>query len=120
MRNLIAVAIACLSFSTSALSGDSETVMRGVGARTCGEFGADYKRNPSAADLIYMSWAYGFLSSQNITNVLERKPMRALPETDRIDRAIRQDCDRRPLAPFFEIVLNFFKAQPEVKLKNSN
>lgn len=110
------VALAVLTFGPA----KSETVVRGVGSRSCAEFGADYKRDPRAAEILYMSWALGFLSSQNITNVLEHRPMRGLPEAAAISRGIRQECDYHPLAPFFETVLNFYKSQPEVKSKNSN
>jgi hypothetical protein len=113
MRYFILTIILGMCLSTPAKS--EVVALRGVGTKSCAEFAADFKRDPRSAKILYMSWALGFLSSQNIANALAQKPMRGLPEPSSIERNILQDCDYRPLAPFFEIVLDIFKSQPESK-----
>lgn len=110
----IALIVGCCNVALS----EEGAAVSGAGTRSCAEYAADYKQNPKVADMLYLPWAQGFLSAQNIRNVLEHKSMRSIPSNDRILMGIRQACDAHPLAPFFEIVLNFFNSQPQAPQSN--
>jgi hypothetical protein len=43
----------------------AETILWGVGAKTCGIFASNYLINPKLADDVYHSWAQGFMSGIN-------------------------------------------------------
>jgi len=108
------------SLSSVALS-EERSALRGVGTGSCAEFGKAYQGDPKFTELVYGSWVQGFLSGLNIQRAIENKSMRNIPSPDGgQNRAIRSRCDRRPLATFFEIVVEYFDTLPEMPAKNSN
>jgi hypothetical protein len=86
--------------------------MRGVGTSSCAEFGIHYKKNPKLADLVYGEWAQGFMSGMNTQLLSDGKPARNIPAGD--NGQIRQLCDQRPSATYFEVVRNYFATLPEI------
>ena len=110
-RVLLALAIIG-ALCTTALS-EEPIVIRGVGAKSCAVFAANYKLTPKLAEMVYDSWAQGFMSGMNISLFFEYKPMRTIPATDQLTSGIRQLCSRRPLADFYQIVSDYFEPLPE-------
>jgi hypothetical protein len=105
----------------SVASGEDRAALRGVGTDSCAEFGNIYKSDPKFAELIFGSWVQGFLSGLNIQRAIDHKPMRNIPSPDGgQNRAVRSLCDHRPLATFFEVVVEYYDSLPEFPEKNSN
>lgn len=86
-----------LLFVCSPARAEDTSVMRGVGTYSCAHFGKSYKDDPKLAELVYGSWAQGFMSGLNAQRIIDGKPMRRLPAPqDGQDIGIRRLCDKRP------------------------
>jgi hypothetical protein len=119
MREIIAVfAVAAINASPAlAQSG----AMRGVGTGSCGEFAKAYRTNPQLAEVVWGTWAQGLMSGMNLQLAIDGKRMRLIPPPDQGESAhFRQVCDSRPLAPFYDVVFNYFNSLPLSQAKNSN
>ena len=89
-------------------------VTRGLGTRSCAQFGLAYKQNPQLADLSYGQWALGMMSGMNLQLAVTDNPMRDIPPPAVVRLSLRQLCDQRPVANFFDIVVHYFRSLPEV------
>ena len=90
---------------------------RGVGTGTCVQFGQLYKSDPKNIDLIYTSWAQGFMSGWNFSTLPSYRDLGASTAESQMMR-IRNYCDEHPLVPFVKAVLEVYLSLPE--LQNSN
>ena len=80
----------------------------GAGTRSCAVFARTYKEKPKSADMIYFSWAQGYMSGVNIAAGINNKDYRpanlnAMTVAAQ-QRFIRDFCDRNPLKDFREAV----------------
>jgi hypothetical protein len=86
----------------------------GVGMRTCAQFSLDYRTNSANADLVYNSWALGFMSAMNLalgaTNQKGRD-LQALWSEDK-KSYLRDFCNKRPLSMYMDGVLEVFQTLP--------
>lgn len=83
----------------------------GPGASTCGQFAASYRAYPQDTELLYFSWAQGYMSGMNtILEPLKVPPgdfgKKPIAEQQSI---IRDFCDAHPLAPYEGAVLVLFE-----------
>jgi hypothetical protein len=81
--------------------------------RSCSEFAQDYRQNPRS-ELMYFSWAQGFMTGLNVTQVSLKRPERdqnARPPSQQM-AFIREFCDKRPLAVFADAVAELFSSLP--------
>jgi hypothetical protein len=104
----------CLTASCFA---DSSAVI-GPGTATCAQYAADYKRNPSNADAVFMSWAQGFVSGwkSSLLTKGERDTKNLSSKTpEQMARHIHAYCDANPLKPFFIAALDFHDSLSETK-----
>jgi hypothetical protein len=90
----------------------------GPGTATCAQYAAAYKRDPSNADAVFMSWAQGFLSGWKTS--LLTKGERATKNlssktTEQMQQHIHAFCDANPLEPFFIAALDFHDSLSETK-----
>jgi hypothetical protein len=72
--------------------------IKGVGASTCGEFASQYGQNPSATELVYFSWAQGFMTGRNVGALAghgNAKGLDSIPFDDQ-QRAVRDYCNGHP------------------------
>lgn len=84
----------------------------GAGAVSCGQFAEHYQRDPSGAELYYLSWAQGYVSgfytfaavaSGMTSDELAKQPFFQKSMDPQVwFLHIRRFCDDRPLASFYE------------------
>ena len=80
----------------------------GAGTKSCAVFARTYKDKPKTADMIYFSWAQGYMSGVNLAAGINNKDYRpanlnAMTVAAQ-QRFIRDFCDRNPLKDFREAV----------------
>jgi hypothetical protein len=112
MRILVFVGIVSLCWAANAEP--SNSVITGAGTRTCGEFAAEYRKEPTLIGTIYLVWAQGFMAGLNVQRAFDDKPMRniGVVNPDRQALALQQACDRRPLASYYQVVFDYFETLP--------
>jgi hypothetical protein len=80
----------------------------GAGTRSCAVFARTYKEKPKSADMIYFSWAQGYMSGVNRTAGANNKDFRPANLNAKSVGAqrkfIREFCDRNPLKDYREAV----------------
>ncbi|MFZ0114463.1 MAG: hypothetical protein WAL15_08915, partial [Xanthobacteraceae bacterium] len=52
-----------------------EMIFRGVGAVTCAEFARQYSVRPDFAELMFLTWAEGYMSARNDLLFTDRKDL---------------------------------------------
>ena len=95
----------------------AETVLWGVGAKTCGIFASNYLINPKLADDVYHSWAQGFMSGVNYAKVAatgDSRDLAAMPTDEQMAR-IKKYCNARPLANYVDAVMDLYNGFPQNK-----
>ena len=80
----------------------------GAGTKSCAVFARTYKDKPKTAEMIYFSWAQGYMSGINAaagTNNKDVRPanLNAMPVTAQ-QRYIRDFCARNPLKDYRDAV----------------
>src|SRR6476660_6908690 len=106
----VARAALCLGFLalSSPLTAAEQYRSMGAGTRSCAVFSRTYKDKPKTADMIYFSWAQGYMSGVNLAAGINNKDYR--PANLNVitvaaqQRFIRDFCDRNPLKDFREAV----------------
>ncbi len=90
----------------------AEKGLAGAGAFPCAEFTDQYKENPRKVEGVYFTWAQGFMSGLNAGLVLSDSVTPDLHpndfDTEDQRRHIRHYCDQRPLADYFEAVIDLY------------
>jgi hypothetical protein len=89
----------CLTISSQAFA---QTSTEGLGGNTCGQFAQDYKENPKLWELMYFTWATGFMSGLNVgmaaaTNSSQNLGSKPIDEQQQF---LRTYCDAHPLASY--------------------
>jgi len=95
-----AVVFASLCFARYAAAEDA--TLMGLGTRTCGQFAADYRREPSVAEALYFSWALGYLSAFNLYIDKVLSVDLAAMSVEEQQRYLREYCDKNPLKTYWE------------------
>jgi hypothetical protein len=87
----------------------------GVGAHTCGEFAADYKRHPEATEEVYSFWAQGLMSGINFSLGSLGQPQYkfGVKSTKERQAHIRWYCEQHPLGEYIDAVLDLFSSSPK-------
>lgn len=104
--------------SCTVSTAQEKTAIAGAGSFSCGIFAEHYKQDPKTAERAYTTWTQGFMSGLNMQRAIAKQPMRDIPVADRISASIRQSCDKRPLATFFEIALDYYASLPALPQSN--
>ena len=106
----VARVVLCLGFMalSSPVTAAEQYQSMGAGTRSCAVFARTYKDKPKSADMIYFSWAQGYMSGVNIAAGINNKDYRpanlnAMTVATQ-QRFIRDFCDRNPLKDFREAV----------------
>jgi hypothetical protein len=83
--------------------------VHGVGSASCAEFARMYQGDPDNAELIFFSWAQGFMSGLNMAAMASQKPTRELAGVT-VDqkRALRAYCANNPLKNYMDGVIEFY------------
>jgi hypothetical protein len=86
--------------------------VQGPGATSCGEFAKMYQADPSI-ELIFYTWAQGYMSAINIAAVGNQKQPRELAgQSADQKRALRSYCADNPLKKYMDGVLEFYGKLP--------
>ena len=88
-----------------------EAAWAGVGTTSCANFASQFRKDPQLAEVIFMTWAQGFMSGLN-TQYLPPHASTDLLSTDYpSDRQavfIRSYCDNHPLKDFVQAVMELW------------
>lgn len=104
----------------SGLQARSENLsVMGAGAITCGQFAAEFRKNPEFVETASFSWAHGFMSGMNVARMLEHKPYRDLnaQTVDYKKAFIRDYCNDHPLSTYWMATMYLYDSLPSLKSK---
>jgi hypothetical protein len=98
-------------------SAETPIAVTGFGSVTCAHFAEDYRKNPDTAELLYYSWAQGYMSGQNVVLAEAKKSARNLGafSTKSQKAMLRTYCDGHPLGFFWLAVVALFESLPQVQ-----
>ena len=91
----------------------------GVGGQTCGQFGENYKQSTETVDLIYQSWARGYMSGLNIMFESAGSKLRNSSDMKSIYSSIQYMCSTNPLKTFLDIATEIYYKLPLLMPKPS-
>jgi hypothetical protein len=113
MRSLFLGAI-CSLIATAAI-GKERMLLVGIGVETCGRFAESYRHNPDS-ELIYFTWAQGFLAGQNAVLSVQKHSTRDLfgMPVESQKAVVRDYCDGRPLSLYWVAVMALYSKLPVV------
>jgi hypothetical protein len=106
----VARVVLCLGFMalSSPVTAAEQYQSMGAGTRSCAVFALTYKDKPKSADMIYFSWAQGYMSGVNRTAGANNKDLRPAnlnaKSVGAQQKFIREFCDRNPLKDYREAV----------------
>ncbi|MGQ0742177.1 MAG: hypothetical protein ACT4OG_07785 [Alphaproteobacteria bacterium] len=115
MRRVTILAI-ILALNTTSATGAAVAGFQGVGISTCAQFAQLYRDDPENIELIYFSWAQGFMSGMNGVLLRNGESGRNLNSmsVESQQRHLRAYCDKHPLAVYIDAVGNLFQELDEV------
>src|SRR5438552_1436989 len=107
MRGIAALAIMLCADAPAAAE---DRIARGVGTTTCGEFAKEYAKSPEMAELMYFTWAQGFMTSQNLNSMrYNEKLYRSLDiSVEEQQATIRSYCNAHPLAYYTSAIMDLY------------
>jgi hypothetical protein len=75
---------------------------------SCAQFAKNYASDPERTELIYFSWAQGFMSGYDFAEMREKQPYFDLntSSADEQQRSVREFCNAHPLATYIDAVLD--------------
>jgi len=119
MRLTAVIALVVALGATHATAQENKAVLMGVGTTTCAQYADEYRRNPTGADPVFFSWAQGFMSGLNMTQMALKRPTHDLGAWTLLDQQarLRELCEKTPLLPYAYAVEDLMKAFPEVPPK---
>jgi hypothetical protein len=86
---------------------------QGVGSVSCAEFAKMYQGDPDNAELVFFSWAQGFMSGLNMAAMAGEKTTRDLAGAGADQkRALRGFCANNPLKNYMDGVIEFYGKLP--------
>ena len=107
MRGLV-LALVLVGLVAAPAGAQQEYSIMGMGASSCAKFGETYRMNPSMAEVIYFSWAQGYLSGLNTgLSAMTRKTVNLNPpefDTDAQRKLLRRFCADNPLKNYADAV----------------
>lgn len=112
MLRSVAVAAFCMVFSIGKSIAADGVSASGVGTATCGQYMSTYKKSPSEADAVFLSWVDGFYSGMNIGALENSKPIRNLGQSDERNRLLHAYCDQHPLQDVGQAAVAIYRSFP--------
>jgi hypothetical protein len=94
----------CPLVISSASAEEEGSFLRGLGATTCGEFGALYRQQPKVIKDQYMQWTLGFLSGVNSSSSKQYRDL-AAKSPEELRFSLRRYWDEHPLATYWQAVV---------------
>lgn len=111
---VLPILVATLPLTGMAISSDVsaqgvKTMQRGIGVSTCSEFSKEYSIESKNAELMYFSWAQGYMSGMNAASVVvEHAYMDLSGEITTQELYLREYCHNHPLAYFADAVADLY------------
>jgi hypothetical protein len=85
----------------------------GIGTNLCAEFAEAFRKSPGGTEEVYWRWAMGMMSGLNFASVANNKYFRDLAGDQELFRlAIRDYCERHPLATYEGAILDLYVSLP--------
>lgn len=105
--------VAFVFLSCAPVEGGEQMFARGVGSTSCAKFTEINKTDPGFVDLVFASWAHGFMSGWNFSTLQQRqyRDLRAR-SSESLMTGIRTYCDSHPLATFAKAVVEVYSSLP--------
>ena len=85
----------------------------GMGTNSCSKFAEVYRESPARWEILFFSWAQGFMSGLNFERIElgQYRDMSAMP-TGAQKNVIRVYCDRHPLGNYMDAVIDLYQRLP--------
>jgi hypothetical protein len=111
---LAASTIAATVWLCGSTLAEDHNIARGVGSASCAEYAQLYKTDPKTTDMVYTSWAQGFMTGFNFSTMSESNGYRdlAAKNVDTLNAHVMQYCNAHPLGSFWAAVADFFGTLP--------
>jgi hypothetical protein len=109
MRLASWVAVALMMMSAN--SGHADTVMfGGAGITSCATFADQYRGSREVVELVYFSWAQGFMAGLNATDVRATGRARDISSMAPAEQKgyLRSYCDAHPLSKYMYAVWDLY------------
>jgi hypothetical protein len=103
-------AILLLSILTSAAWAE-ETSIQGIGVASCAQITKLYRADQHT-EVWFFSWAQGFMSGINLSEIERTGRSRDLSDYSRQETYLRSFCDAYPLLPYARAVVSLFYTLP--------
>jgi hypothetical protein len=94
--------------------------IQGPGATSCAEFAKMFQADPATTEIMFYSWAQGFMSAVNISAKANNRPMKELAGVmvDQ-ERFLRTYCANNPLKNYMDGIMKLYEKLP-VSAPSSN
>jgi len=92
-----------LTFLPAEANAENDAAVVGVGTLTCSQYANEYRSDPKRAETIFMSWAQGYMSGQNMARGSAEKTVNLfIKPAQEQTRFLNSYCDQHPLVTFFQ------------------
>ena len=115
-----AMTIMLLMFSSAA---GEEIALTGVGTSSCSEVEQYYsKANPAGVELVFFSWAQGFMAGWNV-GLADQKDLKidlSMMNDDDQKKYLREYCDQHPMKKYVDGVVALMGQIKHARTKDPN
>ncbi|MGB8630218.1 MAG: hypothetical protein WCD69_12635 [Xanthobacteraceae bacterium] len=113
---LATVALAATCFGvTPAHAADQQWTFMGVGTETCAQFAREYMKNPEQTDLVFFSWAQGYMSAIN-DFISPKKVLNSMPTFEQRVR-VHDYCQQHPSDRYAQAIPPLLDSFPDATNK---
>lgn len=85
----------------------------GAGTTSCAHFAKRYASDGATAEIIFFSWAQGYISGINMMSATTNKTFKNMADDTKSQMAkIRRYCNEHPLADYSDAVLDVVQSMP--------
>jgi hypothetical protein len=101
-------AISMLASFHATMADQPSALVMGIGAKTCAGFAEEYRQDPDHWEIIYFSWAQGWMSGVNTANIQTARNVNSVPVPDQ-KMYLRRYCDEHPSDNYVDAVVQLFQ-----------
>jgi hypothetical protein len=115
MKKLLLATAIAVALTGAAQARDQWPYM-GIGTEGCGKFAQAYGQGGDEIELVYFTWAQGFMSAINGVAKLtghSQKDLNAVPDSEQ-KASIRRYCNKHPLDHYFMALFPLLKSFPDL------
>jgi hypothetical protein len=117
MKIICSIALALEIILIQPTSSKADYAFPGMGATSCGKVAQDYQRDPNEIEKVMMTWAQGFMSGANLSEMQHGGQYRDLQAMtlEAQESLLRNYCDEHPMAEFIKAAIELYLKQPMKK-----